>query len=499
MNAPQLKLVTNDDIDRELADAQGEIDAARKANAITKIRRPADVLPPEGDRRYDDLANAELFLQSFGDDLLYCAEPKRWMYWDGTHWKLDGEQFVFQLATEFAKGLYLDVTDADSFKNAKRANMRAGIDAFLSIAERKKTASITSFDTDPLLLNCKNGTLHLHSGEMRPHRREDRITRVVNADFDADSHSREFERFLTTVQPDASIRAFLQRSIGYSLLGVVRERSFWILYGTGNNGKSIFVNLFNNLLGDYSSGTTAASIMAGKQSAIPNDIARLRGKRFIIIPETEENERLNAALVKSLSAGDQLTARFLFGEFFDFYFSGKLWIATNHKPTITDHSKGFWDRLKLVPFNQDIPRDQVIKSDDLMRSLMAESSGILNWAVTGCRDYFDLDGLEVPEIIQAEIAAYRREQDSISQFIEEECETIEQFRQENPDVYVIAADFQVKNADLYKRYKQFCDANGEFLRSHRRLTQNMTERGFTQKNSGGRFWQGIRLIEAEPT
>ncbi|MEO5857403.1 MAG: phage/plasmid primase, P4 family, partial [Pyrinomonadaceae bacterium] len=216
-------------------------------------------------------------------------------------------------------------------------------------------------------------------------------------------------------------------------------------------------------------------------------------------PETEENERLNAALVKALSAGDQVTARFLFGEFFDFYFSGKLWIATNHKPIITDHSKGFWDRLKLVPFTQDIPKDKVIKADDLMRSLMAEASGILNWAVTGCRDYFDLDGLDVPDIIQAEIDVYRREQDSIAQFIEEACQTIEQFKEADPNTYIIPADFQVKNADLYKAYKKFCEANGEYVRAHRRLTQNLHERGFEQRNSGGRYWQGIRLANPEET
>jgi putative DNA primase/helicase len=112
------------------------------------------------------------------------------------------------------------------------------------------------------------------------------------------------------------------------------------------------LTLFNNLLGDYASGTTTASIMLSKGSGIPNDIARLRGKRLIIVPETEENERLNSSLVKALSAGDQMTARFLFGEFFDFYFTGKLWIATNHLPRVTDHSKGFWERLKVSRFRR---------------------------------------------------------------------------------------------------------------------------------------------------
>ena len=127
------------------------------------------------------------------------------------------------------------------------------------------------------------------------------MTKIINSDYDPNAESPAFMDFLETIQPDPAIRAFLQRSIGYSLLGAARERSFWILYGTGNNGKSVFVNLFNNLLGDYASATTSASIMAViRANAIPNEIAWLRGKRFIIIPETEENERINAALIKAL-------------------------------------------------------------------------------------------------------------------------------------------------------------------------------------------------------
>jgi putative DNA primase/helicase len=137
----------------------------------------------------------------------------------------------------------------------------------------------------------------------------------------------------------------------------------------------------------------------------------------------------------------------------------------------------------------------VIKSDDLMRQLMADAPAVLNWAVQGCRDYFDLEGLAVPDRIQSEIDAYRREQDSIAQFVEEACQTIEQYRRDHPDAYVVAADFQVSNQDMYKAYKRFCESNAEFLRSHRRLTQNLLERGFKQLNSGGRYWQGIRLID----
>jgi len=497
--APNLKLV--EPLDARLAEIEKDLKATKKKTALAGRNgngsAATEVLPPDGDDpRYDDVANAEKFLGEYGEDLLYSAEAKKWLLWSGKYWEFDNTNLVYDLAIDFSKNLYLTAKDDVAFKHAKRSNNRTGLNAFLDIAQRKRTALMEEFDQDPYLLNCQNGTLDLRTGELRGHDRADRITRVVQSDYDADAEPVAFKEFLDTIQPDPSVRAFLQRSIGYSLLGVVRERSFWILYGTGANGKSVFVNLFNNLLGDYASGTTAGTIMQGKGSQIPNDIARLKGKRFVIIPETEENEKLNAALVKSLSAGDTVTARFLFGEFFDYAFSGKLWIATNHKPTITDHSKGMWDRMKLVPFTQTIPAEKVIKADDLMAQLMAEAPAILNWAVLGCRDYFDLDGLDVPDVIRAEIDAYRREQDSIAQFIEERCETIEQAKAEDPDTYIIPADFKVSNSDLYKAYVKFCDENGEFKRAHRRLTQNMNERGFRQTKSGSRYWEGIRLIDA---
>lgn len=495
MAAPFQQPITEQDLnDRaDQAVARQKTLAKRNGNNGHQV-----ILPPDINHRYDDLATSERFLDMWGSEVCFLSESKKWLVWDGKRWRPDNSEVVFQLAAEFAKDLYSPekAVSKETIAYAQRVNSRTGINAFLDLASRKKTIEISSLDTQPMLLNCRNGTLDLRTGEMHSHDRSQLLTKVVEADYPYEDPSivgKSFRDFFTTIQPNPVVRAFLQRSIGYSLLGTVRERSFWILHGTGNNGKSVFVNLFNNLLGDYASGTTTSSIMLGKGSGIPNDIARLRGKRFIVVPETEENERLNASLVKALSAGDQLTARFLFGEFFDFFFSGKLWIATNHKPTITDHSKGFWERLKLIPFDQDIPPEKVIKSDDLMALLISESPAILAWAVQGCLDYFEVNGLDTPEIIQNEIDSYRREQDSIGQFLEECCETFIEARARAPDSYHNPLDYRVSNADLYRAYKKFCDDNGEYLRSHRKFTQNMRERGFRQQNSGGRYWEGVRL------
>jgi putative DNA primase/helicase len=452
--------------------------------------------PPPFNQRFDDVATAERFLDLWGDEICYQAETRKWLVWDGIRWKQDQLEEVFNNAVEFAKGLHSpEITSStEGKKYAQRANSHAGLNAFLVIAQKKKTVPAAAFDSHPYLINCTNGTLDLRTFELLPHDRTKLITKVVACEYDPDAEAPEFLEFLETVQPDRKIRAFLQRSIGYSLLGVVRERAFWILYGIGNNGKSIFLILFIKLLRDYASGTTANSIMARKGSQIPNDIARLKGQRFVIVPETQEDEKIDAALVKALSAGDTITARFLFGEFFDFQFTGKLWIATNNKPVITDRSKGFWDRVIVVPFAQDIPPDKVIKSDDLIANLLAEAPGIFAWAVQGCRDYFELDSLDVPAEIQNQIDSYRGEQDPIAQFLESRCVTYEQARSNSPNSYLHESDFRAANTNVYRAYQVFCDESGESPISKKKFTQDLLRRGFANGNSGGRYWKGFRLI-----
>jgi len=465
-------------------------------NEVKEIARkvaryqPTQVIPQVSDpdiTNWDDVSIAKMFVSEYKAKIRFNADAKKWLIWSNTHWQTDRTDTVIRKAAEFSQNLYVKVTSliknqADmttAQRQIKRSNTNTGLNAFLNLSKAYLTLTSEDLDKNAYLLNCKNGTIDLKTGVLEPHSASNLITKFVPYDYDAGAQSRTFEKFLADIQPDPVVRAFLQQSIGYSLLGVARERCFWILYGTGNNGKSVFIDLFSELLNDYASSTNSASVMAQKADRIPNDIARLHGKRFIVIPETEENERINAALIKALSGGDKITARFLFGEFFDFYFSGKLWIATNHKPTITDHSKGFWDRLKIIPFTVDIPAANVIKKDTLVAALLDDAPAILKWAVDGVRAYFGQNGLVVPKTIQDEIAAYKYEQDSIAQFIDECCE--------------IGSYHQVDNAKLYRRYKDFCGDNGEYVRSQRRFSQNLKERGFTQTRGASRMWQGIDL------
>jgi putative DNA primase/helicase len=497
MTAPALRLVKDNTPNPVPEDGSlSPIDAE-----ITRLA--GELLPPAAER-FNDIANAKRFLADIGSDLLYCKQAEKWMLWDGTRWATDNSDFVFQYAEAFAEKLYDGVTDQKSarYKNAERANNRAGFEAFQKLAQRSKSVEIATFDAiekSGHLLNCRNGTLDLSSGELRPHSREDRITRVVGCDYDPEPKTTVWREFIASIMPDAEIRDFLQRCVGYSIAAPVAERAFFLLHGTGANGKSIFINTLNGLLGEYASSADSASFMATRfpsGSQPTPDLARLKGKRFIVVPETQENERLNSTLIKSLSAGDSIVARFLFADVFEFPFHGKLWIATNHKPTITDHSPGFWDRLKLIPFTQRFEAANQLPTDHLMRLLRNAATEVLAWCVEGYREY-QKGRLGVPESIQREIDAYKYEQDSIAQFLDERCCTWEQANARRPDVYHIASEYRVSNTDLYKAYEKFCKENGEYARSHRRLTQNMFERGFKQLNSGGRYWDGLRVVNSE--
>ena len=466
-------------------------DKIRALSPETHEKRESVVKSAAMKQHWDDIGVSRLFVDSVADKAKFSRERGKWLLWNGKFWETDTKERIGIIAQDFAQSLYKKIADFnlttaefnDASRQIKRSNSNSGLKSFLELSKAHLSVMNSELDCNPYLLNCKNGTIDLRKEEIRAHSAADLITKCVPFDYEKDAKTPNYDKFITTVQRVPETVEFIKRSIGYSLLGIARERAFWILYGNGNNGKSVFIDLWSEILGDYASATTASSVMNSKNDRIPNDIARLAGKRFIVIPETEENERLNASLIKALSAGDKITARFLFGEFFDFYFSGKLWIATNHKPGVTDHSKGFWDRLKLIPFEVDIPKEQVIKRDILLGNLLSEAGGILAWAVRGCREYFEADSLGVPAHIQNEIDDYKYDQDSIAQFVDECCAE--------------GADHTESNKTLYQRYSDFCKDNGEYTRSQRRFTQNLKERGFTQqRNQGGyvgRYWEGIML------
>lgn len=440
------------------------------------------------DFTFDDVSNARLFAEEYGSQVQWHSEAGKWLIWERTHWKVDSTGFIWEIAKMFSRSLHetsLDLASVDEIRRAQRHATRSnnvhGLKAFIELA-KSEYINVTSdcLDQDPYLLNTLSGTIDLRSGELRPHRRGDQITKISPFAFDPNAKCPKWHRFLKTVFPDKTVRSYVQRVVGYSLAGVVKERVFFICYGVGRNGKSVFLDTIAKLLGDYARNTTSDSLMRKRTGSIPNDIARLKGVRFVTITETDEGKQLDDGLIKSLTGGDKITARYLFHEFFDFYFEGKLWLATNHKPVIKDQSDGMWDRVRIIPFSVTIPRDRSIGKDELTAMFMEEAPGILAWAVMGCRRWLKDKRLVTPPVIENEVLRYRLEQDSIAQFLAEMTEGGELF--------------QIENSVLFSAYREYCWRNNEDSMSHRRFSQTLMEHGFVQARQSKRFWKGIRLI-----
>ena len=216
--------------------------------------------------------------------------------------------------------------------------------------------SVGMFDRDPMLLNCSNGTLDLRNGEIRAHDPADLITKMVPVAYDPQATCPVWEAFVDRImEGDRSKIEFLQRAVGYSLTGITSEQCLFVLHGPGANGKSTFMETIRELLADYAMHTTTSSLLQSKSSPIRNDLARLNGARCVSAVEIGMGKRLDEALVKQLTGGDQVTARFLYNEYFEYKPTFKLFIAANHKPDIQGVDHGIWRRIHLIPFNVTIP------------------------------------------------------------------------------------------------------------------------------------------------
>jgi putative DNA primase/helicase len=274
----------------------------------------------------------------------------------------------------------------------------------------------------------------------------------------------------------------LINTVGYSLTGRTDEQCLFFAYGTGSNGKSVFLKTVQALAGEYSTPArveTFTARHARQAGGIPNDIASLAGARVVAVSEVDDGQRLNESLVKDMTGGDAITARFLNREFFSFHPQFKLWMQGNHKPQIRGTDHGIWRRIHLIPFAVTIPPEE--KDPALFDKLRAEASGILAWAVRGCLEW-RRDGLNPPEEVKAATEAYREEMDILGAFLDERCAR--------------APNITVRAKVIYDAYRQWCDESGQRAYSLKRFGIAMGERGITKgEDRAGIFYQGIGLRE----
>lgn len=344
-------------------------------------------------------------------------------------------------------------------------------------------ASPLEFDRNPDLLTCSNGVLDLLTGELRPTRPQDRVSKLAGASFDPDARAPLWEAFLETVLPDQEVREFVRRAVGYTLTGLVDEEAFFVAYGTGANGKSVFANVIAAMLGEFSASFGPELVTRQKhENEAKRADARLPGLRLALVNETQAGDLWDAGRLKMLASRERMSARELYREGFDFMPTAKLWIRTNHLPGSLDAGDGFWRRCLPIPFTEQIPPEKRIP--DLDRQIIAsELSGVLNWALEGALAWRK-GGLQPPPSIRSEVEAYREETDLLGQWLSERTE-----RDEHARVAVAAA---------FHDYEAFCHEQRAQAGTAMTFSRAMTARGMARdphKGSGGRRFIGFRLKE----
>lgn len=459
----------------------------------------------------NDAGNAERLRQRHGDDLLY-VQGVGWHAWDGRRWCGDlGEVEASKRCHATAIAIYDEVSalqDRDEprapndlidahWKWAAQSGNAQRLRAMLTVAQPYMTALPGEMDRHGRLLNLRNGTLLLdHPAapphpddddrrgaceELRPHNRGDRLTRLIDIDWDPEASCPLWDRFLRRVVPDEEVRLFLQRSVGYSMTGDTGEQCLWFLHGSGANGKSTFVNIVARLLGPYAATLNFSSLVLDdrKRGGEPTpDLARLPGVRFVRASEPEQGVKLGEGHVKSLTGGEPITVRNLNQPFFELVPEFKLWLSGNHKPRIRGQDEGVWRRIRLVPWTVSIPPEE--RDQHLEAKLWAERAGILNWALDGVRMWLD-GGLRPPVAVLDATAEYREDQDPLGIWLAQETEPVE--------------GSNTQATRLYAAYRRWCGENAVEPMSTTLFGRMLTERGYSKIKSGIVHYRGIQLTD----
>lgn len=438
--------------------------------------------------RLTDMGNAERLIALHGKDLRYCFPWEKWLVWDKNRWSIDVSGEVKRRGKDVVAALYAAAAEAQD-KTERTALAQFGLrceahnkqNSFILSAQSELPVEPDNLDRDPWLFNVQNGTVNLQTGDLRPHDRGNLITKLAPVNHDLNAECPLWWEFLTRIfNGNMALIRFLQKAVGYALTGSTQEQCLFFLYGLGANGKSTLLEVLQTLLGDYSKRTSTETFLIKKSGGIPNDVAALRGARFVSAVEVESGRRLAEVLVKEMTGGDIISARFMWAEWFEFKPEFKIFLAANHKPTIRGTDHAIWRRIHLLPFTVQIPKEE--RDPRLAEKLKAELPGILTWALEGCL-LWQSEGLEPPQEVQAATQEYREEMDPLGDFLAESC--------------VVGPKISGKATALYNAFRKWAEDSGETRpMSQTSFGTSLRERGFEkEKTRTGIIWWGIGLRE----
>lgn len=421
---------------------------------------------------------------------LWC-KALGWLRWDGRRWAACTDEELIEQIRRHQKCTVKAAIDRGTSDDDLKKIVGLLSDGNIRSVERlmRGVTGITvrnanDLDADPNLLNVANGTLDLRTRELRPHDPNDRITKVTRAAYRADTDTSVWDAFLARVIPDQAELDYLRRVFGICAYGRVREHIFPILTGTGANGKGTTYGAVVFALGDYATVVNPEMLMARERSTGHADpeMMTLRGARLAVGSEVEEGRKLDAATMKRLTGGDQLTSRHLFKDQVTWQPTHQLIYVTNKLPEVKGNDPAVWRRIRVVPFDVVLPEKEW--DLELPARLELHADAVLSWIVAGYFDGLDNGGMRAPESVTRATDDYQEESDSASQFVKARC-NVDRHRKATTRV-------------LHQAYRGWAEAEGNQIMTEKAFAKELDRLGFSaKKENTGHFRQGIDLKTPE--
>ena len=444
-----------------------------------------------------DIGNAERFVTDHQDEIRYNRTTGKWLNWDGCRWNPNtGEDVAWRYYAKTIKRAYHEAVDSggsdrtDLLKWIKLSESDSSCRGALSYIKTMLPIVVGTedFDKDNYLFNCLDGTVDLRTGILKSHDSADMITHLAPVYYspEIDRPSTDLWRAYLNKCHNGNLKTinYLQRLAGMCLTGDVSSQCFPIFWGSGRNGKNVFLDTLRGFFGgDYATTAPKTLLTVSRYNEHLTEIADLAGRRLIIASETERGAALKTELVKAMTGDQRMKGRFMRRDNFEFDITHKVILVTNHKPLIKDESDAIWDRVHLINWGVYIKPEE--RDTKLTEKLKDEWTGILRWAIKGCL-MWQKDGNLIPtEVIRRQTDEYRDEQNILDRFIRGMCK--------------VDRELFVPVKVLKDEYDHWAvDLDEEFQLSTREFSKAMTKCGYTKatvRMSGDsiKCWIGIEL------
>lgn len=444
---------------------------------VTALRKPIEdellAFPPE----FSEDALAEKFTERYAEDLIYCGSWGSWLEWKGTQWEKDETHRALHYARIVARDASNDIlkrTDLGDkrHKMAPAIVTRRTIGNIEGIAKTDPRHAVRpqQFDSDPWLLNTPDGVVDLRTGQLRPARRSDFVTKVTAVGPNNRKPTIWLNYLEQATDGDAELAGYLQRIAGYCLTGSIAEHAFFFCYGGGGNGKGIYKDFLDWMLNSYARAANIDTFIDHRFARHSAELAFFQGARLVTSTEPPEGARWAEGRIKAMTGGDPITANFMHQNPFTFAPLFKLLFTGNHRPQLNAVDAAIKRRLYLIPFDFKVTeenRDYALP--DKIRE-PEEAGGILNWMIEGCMEW-QRTMLKPPKRVIYATNEYLETEDRVGRFIAEKCE--------------IGKHHRVRTALLFIKYKEWAHENSEFTLPKKRFLNLLRGKGYVDEPIAG--------------